>query len=265
MNKTRMVVIADLHSGHEYGLTPPAWWQKGDADNERVRKVCRFQRVLWKFYEQAIESLKPIDVLVVNGDAIEGKGELTGGIELITSDRHEQVRMAKAAIDFTEAKKIRLIYGSKYHVGKSEDFESALRDTLKCSDTEAHGHGFFAINGCKIDVKHKVAGSAIPHGRHTAIARARLWNVIWNAEHERQPRADILIRSHTHAYNYCGGESWLGVITPALTYNSSYGIRSMEGLVDVGLLYFDIDEAGRYRWGPIMANFRDLKVLPESL
>jgi hypothetical protein len=97
----RVVAIADLHSGHEYGLTPPDWWERDDTGNDHVTKCGKFQRELWGFYSQAIESLKPIDVLMANGDCIEGKGQDSGGMELLTADRHEQVKMAKEAIDLT--------------------------------------------------------------------------------------------------------------------------------------------------------------------
>jgi len=265
MNKKRMVVVSDFHSGHEYGLTPPDWWWRDDAGSDRIRKAGRFQRRLWEFYTKAIDSLKPIDILIVNGDAIEGKGERSGGMELITPDRHEQVRMAREIIDYASATVVRLLYGTRYHVGKDEDFESLLRDSIHCTDVQSHEHHFFTVNERGVDVKHKVSSSTVPHGRMTSIARAHLWNVIWNSEHERQPRADIIIRSHVHYHQFCGGTSWLAITTPALCYNSSFGKRDCEGVVDVGLVCFDFDEEGGYTWAPILANFDDLKVQSESI
>lgn len=257
-----MVVLSDLHAGHEYGLTAPDYQRSGTG---RVAKTGRFERALWEFYTKAIEALKPIHLLIVNGDAIEGKGEMSGGVELITPDRHDQAQMAADAINYADAATVRMIYGTRRHVGKEEDFESVIIDKLKAKDAKIQGHAFLRVNGCAVDIKHKVGSSAIPHGRFTAIARARLWNAVWHSEHERQPKADILIRSHVHYFGYCGGASWLGVTTPALTFNSSFGIRECEGLVDVGFLVFDFDEGGGYSWRPILADFADLKVRPECL
>jgi hypothetical protein len=236
-----------------------------DTSSEKVNKKGRFQRGLWKFYTDHINELKPIDILIVNGDAIEGKNETSGGIELITSDRNEQVKMAKAAIDFVEAKKIRILYGTRRHVGKEEDFEATLVDMVTGDDIKIEGHAFLNVNGRTIDIKHKVTSSTIPHGRTTSIARARFWNVIWNSDDFRQPKADILIRSHVHYFQHIGGSSWLGIITPALCYNSHYGIRECEGLVDVGMIVIDFDEEGEYSWRTILAKFKDLRVLPEAL
>lgn len=262
--RKRVAVLADLHSGHEFGLCPPAWWAQTARPGSRRAKAGRFQRQLWSFYTRALDALKPIDVLVVNGDAIEGKGERSGGVELITSDRLEQVRMAAEAINYAEAETVRITYGTRYHSGKDEDFEEALKVAVK-GKAAIHGHDFLEINGRKLDIKHKVGSSTIPHGRMTALARARLWNVVWNSEHERQPLADVLIRSHVHYFGYCGGASWLGMTTPALTYNSAFGIRECEGVVDVGFIVFDIEPDGEYSWRPVLAGFDKLTVKAERL
>ena len=260
----RLVVISDLHCGHEYGLTPPDWWDREDAKNPNVVKVAMFQRDLWGFYEQTIKALQPIHTLIVNGDCIDGKGERSGGMELITADRHEQIRMAHDAIKRAKAEKGRILYGTRYHVGRDEDFESMLASLIG-GDVRVKGHEWPNINGLTFDIKHKVGGSAIPHGRMTAIARARLWNVMWWADMERQPKANVYIRSHVHYHQYCGGPGWIGMTTPALCYNSSFGIRECEGLVDVGVISFDIAADGSYKWRLHSAEFASMKAQSEVL
>jgi hypothetical protein len=199
------------------------------------------------------------------GDAIEGKGERSGGVELLKADRHEQAAMAAAAIDICEAQKVRLFHGTRAHTGKEEDFEDTILESMKCKDAAIGDHDWFRCNGEVFDIRHKVGGSTIPHGRHTAIARERLWNLIWNSEDERQPKATILLRAHVHFFSYCGASNWLGITCPALCYNSSFGKRECSGLVDVGILAFDFNESGGYTWRPILADFKLLKVRAESL
>jgi len=256
----RAVVVADKHCGHEYGLTPPKYQRALST------RAGRFERAEWGFYTTAIDRLKPIDILIVPGDCIDGKGERSGGVELITPDRHEQVKMAAECIAYAEAPVVRITYGTRYHVGKEEDFESILVESkaLKDFDVTIQGHGFFNINGRAIDVKHKVGGSSIPHGRLTPLAKTVLWNKVWASE-ERQPKGEIFIRAHVHYYAYCGGKDWVAISCPAMTYNSHFGIRECEGLVDVGLIVIDIDENGGFAWYPINADFPELKVRSESL
>jgi hypothetical protein len=265
MKKKRLVIVADFHSGHQYGLTPPHWWES------RASKQGRFQRALWGFYSEAIDSLRPIDILIENGDAIEGKGKRSGGVELITSNISEQVRMARESIEYAAAPVVRLMHGTQYHTGEETDMEEFLVDPMRARgiDVKIDGHGFFKIKGVKnspgFDFKHYIPNSSVPWSRFTALAKEVGWNIQWFAAQERQPRADVLIRSHVHYYGYCGVGAWLAISTPALTYNSHYGIRHCSGIVDVGLIKFDVDEEGGYTWEPILANFAALKVHAELI
>jgi hypothetical protein len=259
----RVVTISDLHCGHEFGLTPPAWQYQEDG-HPRIAKAAKFQKALWGFATEAIDSLKPIDILIVNGDAIDGKGDKSGGVEQITTDRLEQCEMAAEFINYAEAKQVRLLYGTRYHVGKDEDFEQVLVDKVR-GDVSIQGHFFGRVYDTTLDVKHKVGSSGIPHGRHTALAKARLWNVIWNSEHERQPKADIIQRAHVHYVAFAGGAHWLGMTNPPLSYGTSYGIRECEGMVDVGITKVDIYPGGRYAWNYVLAQFPEMKALVEYL
>jgi len=244
-------------------LTPPAWHHQGDG-HPRIAKVARFQKALWEFYTEAIDALKPIDVLIVNGDAIDGKGEKSGGIEQTTTDRLEQCEMAAKAINYAEAPKVRLMFGTRYHCGKEDDFEKVLVDKV-CGNVSIQGHGFFEVNGCTFDVKHKVGSSGIPHGRATALAKARLWNVLWNHEHDRQPLANIIQRSHVHYVSYAGGPDWVAMTVPALSYGTSFGIRECEGIVSIGAVKVDVFPDGRYIWNYILADFPEMKAPVEYL
>ena len=259
MSDKRMVVLSDLHAGHEYGLCGPNAYRRAVES-----RTGQFEASLWEFYAQAIDALRPVDIVLVNGDALEGKGESSGGVELLTTDRHDQAEIAAEAIRYVDAAKVRMMYGTRRHVGKEEDFERVILDKLKPVNIDIGGHGFFLVNGRVVDVKHKVGSSSIPHGRMTPLAKAALWNKVWAAE-GRQPKGEIFIRSHIHYHAYCGGIGWVSMSTPALTYNSHFGVRECEGLVDVGLVVFEFTEKGNYTWWPVAADFAELKVEPESL
>ncbi len=80
MPDKRLVIISDLHCGHRAGLTPPDWQSDFRKNSKTQRnKFAELQRELWQFYADTINDLRPVDVLVVNGDAIDGKGSLSGG------------------------------------------------------------------------------------------------------------------------------------------------------------------------------------------
>lgn len=251
----RLVVIADLHCSHLCGLTHPGF----DAEKKLSKHQHHYiqRREMWNWYERTMRELQPIDVLLVNGDCIEGKGSRSGGTELLTSDRDEQVEMAVRAIKVANADKIIMSYGTPYHTGADEDWEDAI--AAKVSAEGIAGHGDADINGWIVNYKHYVNSSSVPYSRQTAIAKENLWNGLWAARDE-YPRADIIIRSHVHYFGYVGNVDWLAITTPGLQgYNGKYGDRKMSGTVDVGLVYFDFPpkESGKsYTWTPKIIRFQ---------
>jgi len=237
----RVVVVSDLHCGHIVGLTHPDF--DGDRRDAELHKLYAARREYWNFYIREMAALRPVDILVVNGDAIDGKGERSGGTELITADRNEQVDMAVAAIEATGKPDIYMVAGTPYHVGVSEDWERQIVQRVKALKFGIHD--WINVNGLTLDYRHFVSGSQIPYGRHTAVARERLWNVMW-AE-DAYPHSDVIIRSHVHYFSYAGGVNWLGVTTPALQgLGTKYGAGRISGTVNFGFIHFDI--AGRDDW-----------------
>lgn len=237
----RVAVIADLHCGHRAGLTPKAHHRPHSDD-----KFHKLQVELWGLYTSKIDSIKPIDILLVNADCIDGRGEKSGSRELIAVDRREQVKMAVEAIEYTEAQNIVMTYGTGYHVGNVEDWEDLIADEVGAD--KIGGHEFIDVNGLIFDMKHKIGSSTIPHGRHTPIAKEKLWNIMW-AEKENQPSSDVIIRSHVHYFDYCGDARWLGMTTPALQgLGTIYGTRQCSGTVDWGFVWFDVLSKDNYTW-----------------
>lgn len=239
--RKRIVVLADMHCGHRVGLTAPEFQLPIDT------RWGFIQYQLWNSYEGMINRLKPIDYVFVNGDSIDGKGNRSGGTELLTSDRKQQARIAARAILYCEAEKVIMSHGTPYHVGQEEDWEEDVAEKVNAVDLGSHT--WPKVNGIVFDLKHHIAGSSVPYGKGTQIGKDRLWNLLW-AEHEEQPKAQILIRSHVHSFFFCGEDHWLGIVTPALQgLGSKFGSRKCVQHVDFGLVYFDIEEDGTYSWG----------------
>lgn len=245
----RVVAIGDLHAGHCLGLTPKAWQFHPTYKD--------LQRKLWSFYADTLDALGPIDVLIVNGDAIDGKGDRSGGTEIIVPDLKDQVSMAVECIARAKAKHVVMTYGTPYHVagGDGTDYEAMIAEAV---GAKIGGHEWVDVNGVVFDVKHKIGGSSVPHGRHTAVARERVWNLFWS-EHGESPKADILLRSHVHYHTYQGDPDWLGMTLPALQGpGSKYGVRQCSGIVHFGLVHFDIHHKGEMTWKAHTLKFKGL-------
>lgn len=267
----RVVILSDLHSGHQVGLTPPEYdaipekcnaktieeleLDKGRAEKYYVARLAAYKarRDMWNFFVTKIKSLLPIHALIVNGDMVDGDGWRSGG-EHITTDRTIQTNMAAHTILQCGAKQVHGTYGTAYHTGESEDWEDEVAN--KCGMKTLKSHQWIEVEGTIFDCKHHCASSGIPTGRHGAVAKERLWNMMW-AEFGEDPKADVYIRSHVHYHNFCGGPNWLGMTTPPLQgKGSKYGARRCSGTVDFGLVHFDVKGKRDYSWAAHVARLK---------
>ncbi len=239
----RLLTISDLHCGHQTGLTPPGYYVP--IKGQKQEKYAAVRKELWSFFHEKIEIRRPYDLLVINGDALEGKGIRSGGTELITTDRNAQCEIARMIIEYINAPQIRMVYGTPSHTGTEEDWEDIIADKV---GAHIGSHEWYSINGTMFDFKHKIGSSTIPHGRLTPLAREIMWNRLWHSR-GMQPKADVLVRSHDHYFEQCDHDECLGFITPALQgFGNKFGSRECSGTVDLGFLVFDCYEDGGLIW-----------------
>ncbi len=240
MSRKRVLVISDEHTGHDLGLTHPS----DDFDDGTTHYQVR--RTIWDWYCPLVKKLKP-HIVINNGDCIDGKGKKSGGTEQLTADRMKQCKMSVKTLSVIPGKpKFFMSYGTGYHTGDDEDFEDIIAREMKAEKIGAEDT--IDVNGLLINYRHHVGSSGIPHGRHTAVAKEKLWNNIWS-ERGEYPKADVILRSHVHYHNFCGGPGWLAMTTPALQgYGSKYGARRCTGAVDVGMVHFDIRGKDDWTW-----------------
>jgi len=219
--------------------------------------LWKTRRFCWDWFVKEMEAIKAeasIDLAIVMGDCIDGKGVKSGGTELLTADRFEQCDMATAVIEQADAKAIVMCYGTPYHSGLSEDWEDAVAKAVNAK--KIGGHDFVDVNGLIISYKHFVGASSVPYGPFTPLAKARFWNLIW-AEHDEYPKADVILRAHVHQFLHCGTPDYTCFVVPALQgYGSKFGSRKPEKKVDFGLLPLDIKGKNDFSWKEKILKFR---------
>lgn len=252
-----VVALGDLHCGSVAGLTPPGW----QVNPKRYPHISQLQKEMWKHWLKWTRKYNRPDLLIANGDLIDGSSKRNIS-ELIVNDRDEQCAMAVKCLKMFNPKKVVITYGTTYHTSSDgEDYERSIAHSLQSAGikTEIHNHAFIDVEGVMFDCKHHVSSSSVPHGRSTAVKRARLWNLIW-ASVGNQPVADIVLRSHVHYHDYSGSVDYLAMTLPALqAAHTKYGARVCEGLVDWGIVHFNITK-GKYSWEPITARLEAEKV-----
>jgi len=236
--------MSDTHCGHLVGLTHPDY-QPHFKRGSLKQKTEYARGVYWDWFAEEVEKLRPIDFLIFNGDAIDGKGERSGGTEQLEPDRRVQVKMAAEVLKFVNVPSVVMSYGTPYHTGVEEDWEALVAEEFHA---DISSHDSRSVNGLIIDYKHHIGGSQSPMSRASALSRENVWNILW-AEHGEFPRAHVLIRSHVHYHSYAGGYNWFAMTLPALQgYGSKFGARKMSGTVDFGFVSIDIEDQKEYSW-----------------
>jgi len=262
----RLVWITDPHLGHLFGLTPPEYQIKPlegaqGSHAKRRAKCSSFQMSFWDWYKTTIQSLQPIDGLVGSGDMVEGGGSKSGGSELISSDLNTQIEMAVRVVGEAKAKRIIMVYGTKYHVGGSDgstDMEDVIAKEVGAE--KIGSHEWLTIYGNTFDIKHKVGSSQVPYGRATAVSREAIWSMLWS-ERQLTPRANIILRGHVHYPIYIGDPlmGYLAMTGPGLQWSTKYGARECTGMVGCGLVHFDIYPDGKFTFEYHMAKLAEQK------
>lgn len=271
----RVALFADLHCGHRAGLTPPQWHQRIDDEeawpeflSDSIRqKFINTQINTWRWFKEKIRQLGPVRLAILVGDAIDGKGKRSGGQEQITPEFSIQATMAIKALSIVKTRGWCFVFGTPYHTGRSSHGEMKIAqwfaDKLGPGHVSIGAHEWPEVEGIVFDVKHKVGGSTIPHGRMTAPMKEDLWNMVWHAM-GGQPRADILVRAHVHYYNalrrVIKGRRKLIVTMPALqSLGTNYGGEQCSGTVDYGFCYVDIPKQGKGqpRWEEVIMDMKE--------
>ena len=248
MKPIRMVVISDLHCGHVHGLTPPKW------QSDRYSS----QRSLWEAYVALVKGTGKVDLVVCNGDAVEGKGYRNEGIELITSDRLEQAEMATEALELFDTKKYRLTHGTPYHGGASENFELAVASAL---GAEIESRMALDVNGLLFDIRHHSPGSATPMGPVALLQREKIMAIL----DERIDKGGVSVRSHVHKFYAAIDHHGAVFTTPCLQTHTEYGARRCSGDIDLGFMLFEVTSKEVWAWAVKKIDVRIFRREPKKI
>jgi len=239
IKRPRILFPADPHCGSNVGLTPPAYQYKyysnpTTEEHKKRNKWAILQKEAWEWYINTLNALKPIDKAFVMGDLNDGDGSRSGGTELITTDRKVQICMAIECLEPIEAGGWVFVYGTPYHTGTKEDWETDVAHYFK---SKIGSHEWEKVNGCVFDLKHHQSATRNPAtSLYNEIIDNREWAILGE-----QPKADVLVRAHTHRFAELELEDCTAFSTPALqTYGTKFGSRRCSRKVQFGLVAVDV-------------------------
>jgi len=237
-----IVIISDLHVGSESALS---LYPRNDT-----------QRSLLKAYKACIKAWARPDMLIVNGDLVDGCQVLD--MQSVKRTIPEQWREAHELLCMWGAKDHVLVSGTPYHVDTGAvSVEEIVHDLLTAEGRKStYCRKFKAIlNGWfRLECRHKINSSNIPWGRFAASARVKFWNVLTSAlesyrSGEKAQWPHLYTFSHVHYFSYSEDGFGAAMTTPCWQgLGSRYGDEACAGNIDVGAVRLQVGDRLNWSW-----------------
>jgi hypothetical protein len=282
--RTVLVVSADKHSGSTMGLIPDEPLQLHDGGTYNPSPL---QKILWKQYNECLDFIKAERkrsrlIWVENGDVCEGIHHQTTQIVCSRVETHENI--ASDILDytfrklkFTDGDRAYMVAGTEAHAASGNQSENRVATDLECFTpqyTETSGKNarfvwdklLIKINGVLFDITHH--GSSV--GQRAWTTENGMYNRVKSFYFEtlndgrEMPR--YWVRSHLHQFvqaTYDGKRgSITGVVTPSFQFKTGFGLKvAGDRLSDIGLVVFVIEDDGTVKMNPIMASYKQDRVV----
>lgn len=249
----RVVAVADLHVGSEVGLSFP--------DETPLHDPGRPARDgLFHSWQSSVEGKhKRPDVLIVNGDCVEGVNRKGGGLGVWTADPMVQVDQAAELLKMWKAKQTFIVQGSNYHIKEGNvQVEECLAQKVgaevfpgqshtKVDRRRRSGkHWYLSLEGVTIHVAHKVGVSRVFHYRTTPLSREMLHSRLNDLlRHQmKEQRVRLVMRAHAHYYLWVEHSGTEGVILPCWKALDDWMLErgALDISPDVGYVSIQISE-----------------------
>lgn len=251
----RVVAIGDLHVGSLVALAGP----EADRPGDSFRGIRRRLFAAWR---EAIKHAGRPDVLVVNGDLVEGQNRKGGGIGVWSCDLLEQADHCCELLRMWRAKRIVVVRGSPYHVeaGHSgvqvEEYIGRRLNAVENDGQASAWEWYLDVEGVCFHVSHRIAVSRVFHYQSTPTARqllqARLNDRLRHLVNSCGRKIQIVLRGHAHYYNTVGYSGCDGFVLPCWKAYDDYLLKTgpLDISPDIGYVEFECDKGSyRYRKG----------------
>ena len=247
-----VVAVGDLHCGSKAALCPPRF-KMADQDVHEANPV---QLAMFNAWKELTQDWKEPDILICNGDAVEGQARKESGVPCWTNDFDDQVRCAADLIRMFKPKKTYMVNGTGYHVdasGKSVEYH--LGKELMSEEYEKGVRSgeelFLRVGKFTFHASHHISVGTGWY-KTTPLARELVFALLNESD---KHRADIFLRSHVHYFAGIEFNRQHGYILPCWQAQTRYMIRkSAFGMIPtIGALRF------RIRWDEFRLDKRFFK------
>jgi len=221
----KVLVISDLQTGSMFSNWPEDFPIK-DGGTWRLNYKQMLIRNAWNQFCDKMSEIKP-DILVINGDVIEGHQEKNLGITTVTTNLREQASAAAVILSplVQIVKEVYFVKGTSYHDRETSGPVDAIAKELGAVPFRKGQYTDWVLN-LEIDkvIINFVHRISIASGlyRATPPDREGIWSAL--AGISKVPAADCVVRSHVHFYCHVEHSSKHIIITPGWQYQTDYQI-----------------------------------------
>ena len=218
------------------------------------------RRIFKKWCEMADECPRP-DILLLNGDLIDGKNYKESGMGCWTTDVTLQAAALSELIGMIKPRQIIGTSGSPYHSDRNPNMDKVAVEA--CGGTFKGGYASVNIDGKRVYAQHKVSVSKSSwQYRSTPLGRALVLAALQESEFGHY---DIMLKSHAHYYAYVGFSSSLGMILPCWKAFDAFGDTNIEfANPALGYVRFDFD-GGDYSFDHHIFHFKAKELCPDVI
>lgn len=184
----RILILGDLHAGSKCAPWPTSWLP-GDQPH-------RDSRYLTECLAHAAENLEPVDLLILNGDLIDGSQKKSGGLGLFNPRLRDQVAGAIELLTpfAKKAKDIIRVEGTAYH---DDDHDPLFALDERFGVRLVTQVLNFGIPGGVLNVAHHPSFKFEWKGG--GMSKTAFYNLV-NSARKKAPFARWIIESHLHFY-----------------------------------------------------------------
>lgn len=194
------VVLSDPHVGSAYGLFPGGF----RLSNGSEAGLNLGQVYLLNCWEDFLERIPPtFDLLLLNGDLINGQNVKETGADLTEIDPEWQQRAAYQLLEplATRAREVYATRGSNYHAGECGRWEEQLAERLGAVPDSWGHHAWdwllLDVQGVHLDVAHHQSVVS----RFVSMPLEREEQFATMVAPWKQGGSHLIIRSHVHRYS----------------------------------------------------------------
>lgn len=242
-----LVILSDIHTGHRLAISPLTF-EDSEGGVYRANKV---QKALFQAWSETAEAWKNPDILVVNGEPIDGQQPHDKGVEAWTTNYLDQIDASVELVKMFGAKKVYVTRGSNYHVEQGGvSIEEIFGQRIGAEKVEGRFVSpelFLDVEGVTFNFAHHIAGS-VSGWMYRSTPPAKEMMLAQLNESHKWP-FDVLVRSHNHYYWYVGSASKLALLTPCWQLQTWFVLRktSAGSIPDIGAIRFEVT-GNEYDW-----------------